>query len=236
MTDSIFTKLAAPFPPERISWRVGSTNRRRWEEARKANAELPKRRGQALCYIDARDVMERLDATMGAHWQTECVPMHNGSMCCRIGLLIEGDWLWRADGAGPTGDVGDPQQREMAIKGGYSDAFKRAAVQWGIGRYLYDIDAGWIDLDDYWAIPKDAYSRLEALLRGEKLKSARQARKDGDYHRIEALLRTCKTIKALGTLWKTEQAKIATWPEGWRAAITEEKDRLKARLEEGVAA
>jgi hypothetical protein len=41
--------LFAPFPPGRVSWRVGSTTQ-------------DKKRGMALAYIDARDVMDRLDA------------------------------------------------------------------------------------------------------------------------------------------------------------------------------
>jgi hypothetical protein len=35
-----------------------------------------------------------------------------------------------------------------AVKGGLSGAMKRAAVQWGIGRYLYDLDEGWANIHD----------------------------------------------------------------------------------------
>jgi hypothetical protein len=238
----IFEQLAAPFPPERVSWRVGSTNKRKWEEAKKQGKEIT-RRGQPLCYIDARDVMERLDAVMGAQWQTDHIPMHNGTMCCRIGLQIEGDWLWRTDGAGPTGDIDNAAQREMAQKGGYSDAFKRAAVLWGVGRYLYAISAPWIELDEWWGIPKDAYAQLNALLRGEKEQSAYAARKDGEYPRLEKLLREAAKEgvvngvryddygQALATAWKAEQLAIKKLPKGWRDKITEEKDRLKEELE-----
>ena len=48
----IFQRLSAPFPPDRVSWRIGSTTK-------------DKTRGMALAYIDARDVMERLDNVVG---------------------------------------------------------------------------------------------------------------------------------------------------------------------------
>ena len=33
------------------------------------------------------------------------------------------------------------------VKGGLSDSMKRAAVQWGIGRYLYSMGALWVDVE-----------------------------------------------------------------------------------------
>lgn len=129
---NILAKLAAPFPPERISWRVGPTNKE-------------KTKGIALAYIDARDVMERLDAVMGADWQCEYTPVPHGH-CCRVGLLIEGHWRWRSNGAVNLSDSDKADAKEMAEKGSYSDAFKRAAVLWGIGRYLYDLDSPWVDI------------------------------------------------------------------------------------------
>ena len=50
-------------------------------------------------------------------------------------------WIAKSDGAGSTDVEGD--------KGGISDAFKRAAVKWGIGRYLYDLDAPWVPCESY---------------------------------------------------------------------------------------
>ncbi|HEX2116996.1 MAG TPA: Rad52/Rad22 family DNA repair protein [Alphaproteobacteria bacterium] len=118
--------LTAPFPPDRVSWRVGSTTQ-------------DKRRGLALAYIDARDVMERLDRVCGPeNWQSR-YPHATGKTVCEIGIKIGNDWIWKADGAGDTDFEAD--------KGALSDAFKRAAVRWGIGRYLYDIEAIWVDIE-----------------------------------------------------------------------------------------
>lgn len=120
------TDLANPFPPDRVSWRVGSTTG-------------DKKRGMALAYIDARDVMERLDEVCGIGGWQNAYPHANGKTVCAIGIKIGDEWIWKADGAGDT-DV----EKE---KGALSDAFKRAAVRWGIGRYLYDLDSPWVELE-----------------------------------------------------------------------------------------
>jgi hypothetical protein len=118
---NILELLKEPFDLKVISWRVGATN-------------ADKSKGIALAYIDARDVMKRLDEVMGLEWQDE-YPFPG---CCRIGLKINGEWIWRSNGADETDVEG--------VKGQYSDAFKRAAVLWGIGRYLYYLPNTWVAL------------------------------------------------------------------------------------------
>lgn len=136
LLDDTGALLFGPFPDKAISWRVGSTTK-------------DKSRGMALAYIDARDVMRRLDEACGVGgWQCEYVDMSNGTICCRIGIQSpSGEWVWKANGGSVTGDVDNEKEREMAEKGGYSDAFKRAAVLWGVGRYLYDMETPWIELE-----------------------------------------------------------------------------------------
>ena len=82
--------------------------------------------GKDLVYIDARDVMNRLDEVFGvAGWQAHYDSV-GGRMICKLGCKIDGNWITKSDGAGDTDIEGD--------KGGISDARKRAAVLWGIGR------------------------------------------------------------------------------------------------------
>jgi hypothetical protein len=50
-------------------------------------------------------------------------------------------WVRKSDGAGETQVEGE--------KGAISDALKRAAVKWGIGRYLYDLDSPWVPCETY---------------------------------------------------------------------------------------
>lgn len=120
----IFQRLKRPFDPKVISWRVGATSG-------------DKNTGIALAYIDARDVMQRFDEVLGLDWQ--CRYSHaDKKTICEIGILVGGQWVWRAGGAGDT-DV-------EAEKGAISDAFKRAAVLFGVGRYLYALPNKWVPI------------------------------------------------------------------------------------------
>lgn len=143
--------LAAPFPPDAVSWRVGSVTR-------------DKTRGMALAFLDARDVMNRLDDVLGpAGWQCRYSHADDKKTVCDIAVKVDGEWVWKADGAGET-DI-------EAEKGSLSSAFKRAAVRWGIGRYLYDLPSPWVELKDGKFIPEHEMPKLRALL----AKDARQA-------------------------------------------------------------
>ena len=151
-----FTKLTAPFSPDDVHWRVGATTG-------------DKSKGMALAYIDARAVMERLDAVCGpANWQCR-YPHANGKTVCEIGIRLADEtgefpqlnpeWTWKADGAGDTD--------HEAEKGALSDAFKRAAVRWGIGRYLYDLPSPWVAIEQYgksYKIKESEHPKLRALL------------------------------------------------------------------------
>ncbi len=82
-----------------------------------------------LAYKDARVDMNRLDEVCGENWQND-YQLIDGQLFARIGILIDGSWIWRQD-------VGIESKTEKE-KGRASDAFKRAGFRWGIGRELYD--------------------------------------------------------------------------------------------------
>lgn len=158
MFNEIEAKLKAPFPADRISWRVGSTNK-------------DKTKGMALAYIDARDVMDRLDDVVGPqNWQDRYTAT-DGKTVCEIDIWVEGrGWVTKADGAGDS-DV-------EAEKGALSDAFKRAAVRWGIGRYLYDLDSPWVPIEPMgrsFKIADSAKATLARIANGVKGPAPRQA-------------------------------------------------------------
>lgn len=115
---SVFERqLKAPFSPHKIKWRV---------------ADFRGSSSEALYYIDARDVMDRLDEVFGiGRWTTEYTDMETRCVC-KLSVSFHGGWGWVH-----KSDVGTPSTFESE-KGMYSDALKRAAVQLGIGRYLYD--------------------------------------------------------------------------------------------------
>lgn len=94
---------------------------------------LPKG-GKKFPYVNARVVMNRLDAVLGPeNWRDEYTP-HEHSVECRLSVRMPGgEWITKADAGAYAGmsDQGDDD------KSGYSDAFKRAAVKFGVARYLY---------------------------------------------------------------------------------------------------
>lgn len=120
---SIYERLAAEFPRDAIHWRALTM-------APSGNRAL------AVGYMDARDVQDRLDEVCTpAGWRDSYVETAKGRVIATIEILIEGQWVGKSDGAGDTAVEG--------AKGGMSDAFKRAAVKWGIGRYLYRLPSVW---------------------------------------------------------------------------------------------
>jgi hypothetical protein len=112
--NGFFAMLAEPFPPDLI--RVRPQGNRQ------------------LSYITARTVMNRLDEVAGpGNWWDDYVPGENSVLCRLTIRLPNGHEVTKADAGGYAGmsDQGDDD------KSGFSDAFKRAAVKFGIGRHLY---------------------------------------------------------------------------------------------------
>ena len=143
----LLDRLAAPFSPAEVDWRVGSMTG-------------DKKKGMALAYIDARTVQDRLNAVCGPLWQCDHVVSTDKRVTCKIGLRIGDEWIWRSDGAGETDVEGE--------KGSYSDSFKRAAVRWGIGRYLYDLASPWVEVEPMgksYKIAAHEKAKLDALVR-----------------------------------------------------------------------
>jgi len=88
-----------------------------------------------LAYIDARQVMDRLDEVVGAEfWQSDFKEV-KGNIYAGIGIYLGSlnQWVWKWD----VGTIGTEDFEEEKTEA--SDSFKRAAVKWGIGRFLYDI-------------------------------------------------------------------------------------------------
>lgn len=89
-----------------------------------------------LLYKDARCDMNMLDETVGVeNWQREhsCI---DGTIYCRVGINVNFRnpdaapvWVWKQD-------AGSESNME-AEKGASSSSFKRACVNWGLGRELY---------------------------------------------------------------------------------------------------
>jgi hypothetical protein len=97
--------------------------------------------GKQLAYIDSRDVQDLLDEVVGAeNWQSDFKLIDNklfGGIGVYCNVAKTGEyyqWIWKWD-CGTESNIDEE-------KGQVSDALKRAGVQWGIGRFLYDIKDG----------------------------------------------------------------------------------------------
>lgn len=216
----LFDALCAPFPVDFIEWRVGTTNKK-W---RKEGEPL---RGIPLCYIDARTVMDRLDSICGPDgWQCNYTAGVNSSIVCNLGIRMpDGAWLWKADGAGATDMEGD--------KGMLSDALKRAAVRWGVGRYLYELKVSRIELEMRGETPviSDAErNKLDALHEDFAHKCGWGLRSGVQAYRLLK-----KTVEAFVTDAKGAQefkdgnkGEIAQLPVAMRRHLFEQLDRVGA--------
>lgn len=135
--------LTAPILPNEIEWRVQSQT---------STGKLI-----VVPYINNRCVMHRFDAAFGPeNWTSEFREISNGFLC-RLTVIIKdiNRIVHREDGASKTNI--EPE------KGGISDAMKRAAVQFGLGRCLYDYPRVMIECEGKF-IPDWAYEKLDKLV------------------------------------------------------------------------
>jgi hypothetical protein len=96
-------------------------------------------KASCVAYIDARDVMDILDDVVGPeNWQDQ-YSVTGDYLMAGIGIKTGSEWVWKWD----TGSKSDIEEE----KGLVSDAFKRAAVKWGIGRFLYAMDVQYVVTD-----------------------------------------------------------------------------------------
>lgn len=122
-------KLDEPFAADDIEWRVQQCG---------VTAQ-GKPWAMVLAYVTNRAIMKRLDEVCGkAGWKNEFQPAPDSGVMCGISLKVDGEWITKWDAAENT--------QVEAVKGGMSGAMKRAAVQWGIGRYLYMLEEGFAEV------------------------------------------------------------------------------------------
>ncbi len=122
-------QLAEPFEPGEVRFKP---------------AVVSGTRALALAYVDARAIQDRLDHVLGvAGWQDEYECLPDGSVVCRLRLHLGNEWITKMDVGGPSEQPDEGDRRKAA----FSDALKRAAVKFGIGRYLYRLPAQWVDYD-----------------------------------------------------------------------------------------
>ncbi len=124
-TREIEHKLKEPFATDDVEFRISHVH--------KNNT-----RATVLAYITSRAVMDRLDAILGVDGWHDAYEVIDGGVICTLTLKIGDTWVTKQDTA--------PFTNIEALKGGFSDSLKRAAVKFGIGRYLYQLPNYQVDL------------------------------------------------------------------------------------------
>jgi hypothetical protein len=123
-TPEILEALGSPFPQDEVEF---------LPRASSGGSAL------ALPYIDARSVMRRLDAVVGAgNWSFDF------DVLSPDGKRVKG----RLTVLGVTKcDAGEASGEDEPLKSAVSDALKRCAVHFGVGRYLYYLPRVWAPYD-----------------------------------------------------------------------------------------
>ncbi len=190
---NIREQLSEPFDPGEIKWRVTATSTQQTKHG-------PQKRGQLVAYADQRAYTDRLNDVFGEWGWTRS---YDVQVAQNFERRAPGDKKQTAvaakvvvvskvtiHGLGSHTGVGEEwADDENAATRAEAQAFKRACSCFGLGRYLYDLDKMWVDLDQYnrpvhtpnlpdWALP--GYAQREAQ---------RQANRTAATHPRQSLVR-----------------------------------------------
>jgi len=125
--EDLKARLSAPFDPSEVKFKP---------------AVVSGNRALALAYVDARVIQDRLDDVLGVDgWQDDYEALPDGSVICRLRLKLGAEWITKVDVGGQSEQPDGGDRMKAAV----SDALKRAAVKFGIGRYLYRLPQQWVD-------------------------------------------------------------------------------------------
>ena len=159
--NDVWSRLATPVAPETIAWR---------QDGRPIQRD-GRYLARFVAYIEANTVRERLDSVVPGEWDLtlELLPplpgasVEEGTACTFkarlqvLGVIRE--------------DVGTGKDYKQAS----TDAFKRAAVRFGIAHELYSYGQNWVELDGDGKFAKPVEDPAAAYAR----KLARSAREGG---------------------------------------------------------
>jgi hypothetical protein len=163
--DDVTEALAAPFDLKDVKFKP---------------AVVTGRRALALAYVDARAIQDRLDDVLGVTgWQDEYEFLPDGSVVCRLRLRLGDEWITKMDVGGQSEQPDEGDRRKAAV----SDALKRAAVKFGIGRYLYRLPQQWCDYDpqkkQFVQAPKLPMHAMPRSARSARTETPRPSRPEG---------------------------------------------------------
>jgi hypothetical protein len=158
---SVLAELEVPFSPDQVQWRV-------------TNTAKDKKRGQIVPYADPRAYADRLNALFTPQGWTREYKVETMSNITRMKKgesIVSGKilvtctvtiiGLWSHSGTGE-----EWADDENGMTSADAQAFKRACACFGLGRYFYEFQGSWVDLDQNqqpkripalpaWAIPEN---------------------------------------------------------------------------------
>ncbi|PGM89426.1 Rad52/Rad22 family DNA repair protein [Bacillus cereus] len=120
--------LQAEFPFEQLGWKITHT----FESQGKFFAYVAP-------FVNARAIQDRFDEVFGIDkWQVSYEKWGENATKCTISVFLNERWISKEDGS--------EESDYSSVKGGFSNSLKRAAVLWGVGRYLYNIKPSKVEL------------------------------------------------------------------------------------------
>jgi len=125
-TPEIAKALAAPFREADVSWVVVATS----------NKNTPQMTELWAPYLEADPIIDRLDEVLGPDgWSLDIEAVGERGAICRLTIL----GVMKAG----AGQIAADQKTDQPFKAAATDALKRAAVLFGIGRYLHKVQNEW---------------------------------------------------------------------------------------------
>jgi hypothetical protein len=151
----VWARLAAPLAKDTISWR---------QDGKPINRD-GRTLARFVAYVEANTVRERLDSVVPGEWDLTLTPLPvipgepAGEATCSFKARLQVLGVVRED-------VGTGRDYKQAA----TDAFKRAAVRFGIAHELYAYGQNWVELDgdDRYARPVEDPAVAYARRHGER--------------------------------------------------------------------
>lgn len=131
----VLEQLSRPFEDHEIEWKIENVIQNYYGKTQY--------QGIGFGYIDARAIQRRLNEVCGLNWSSSYQAHLLDQVIlfeCTIGIYVNNEWIYRTDGV--ELEIGGIERGKSA----YSNALKRAAVHFGIGHFLYELDTVYIDI------------------------------------------------------------------------------------------
>lgn len=185
----VWKELAAPLPPDAVNWRQDG----------RAIARDGKFLARFVAYVDSHFVRERLDSVAPGNWHLTLEPIVSPSQHDESDSSDEGYCAFKARLV-VFGVVREDVGQGRDFKAAATDAFKRAAVRFGIAAELYDYGQNWVQVDGDGKYPRPVEDPSAAYARKHARQSAAAGKSDSGKGSVSAAS-TAKPTAAVKPAW-----------------------------------